>query len=196
MFKANSLKHLIIHIVIILILFIGIIWCFFFVYLPSTTSHGETIIVPKVTGMNIAEIEALLSSKNLNYQINDSSYSAGVKPFTVLDQNPAEGSQVKKNRKIYLSISAKNPPKVKMPKLVEMSLKSAEITLKSYDLKLGDVKYVSSPYPNLVLDQLVEDDPIAAGAYLSKGTTINLLVGDGNGKEEDVDSLEYKSPEL
>src|SRR6185437_3921015 len=128
--KANSLKHLLIHFLIMAILFVALVLGFFFLYLPVATEHGETITVPKLTGMSAQELEEYLKNKDLRYQINDSSYAAGVKPYTILTQNPLPGSQVKKNRKIYISVASVNPPRVKMPNLVDGSLKSAEMTLK------------------------------------------------------------------
>jgi eukaryotic-like serine/threonine-protein kinase len=182
--KANSPKDLFIHIAIIIGIFIAIILCFFFIYLPVTTNHGETITVPKLVGMNSRELESFLREKHLRYQINDSSYAPGVKPYTVLTQHPFDGSKVKKNRKIYITIASANPPKVKMPRLIDGSLRSAESTLKSFDLSIGKINYVPSPFPNLVLDQQLNGKTIQAGTYLPKGTKIDLTVGNGTDNEE------------
>ncbi|HEX8549361.1 MAG TPA: PASTA domain-containing protein [Cytophagaceae bacterium] len=179
--KANSPKDIFIHIAIMLVITAGIIMGFFYWYLPMATNHGETIAVPKLTGLSLSEIESVLNSKNLRYAVNDSSYAPGKKPLTVLSQHPLEGTQVKENRKIYISISTKNPPKVKMPKLIDGSLKSAEISLKSYNLFLGNVKFVSSPYLNLVVDQKVNGKSISAGTLISKGSKVDLEVGNGSG---------------
>ncbi|MFL5728208.1 MAG: PASTA domain-containing protein [Cytophagaceae bacterium] len=185
--KANSPKDVFIHIAVILGVFIAIILCFFFIYLPVTTNHGETITVPKLTGMNSKELDAFLKSKHLRYQINDSSYSPGSKPYAVLTQHPLEGSKVKKNRKIYITIASANPPKVKMPRLIEASLRSAESTLRSFDLAVGKINYVSSPFPNLVLDQQIKGKTIQPGTYLPKGTKIDLTVGNGTDNSQEIE---------
>lgn len=182
--KANSFKDLLIHFFIMAVLFVAMVLCFFFLYLPVATEHGETITVPKLTGMDSKELESYLSDKDLRFQINDSSYTPGVKPLTVLTQNPLPGSQVKKNRKIYISVASINPPKVKMPKLVDGSLKSAEMTLKSYNLALGTIKYVPSPFSNLVIDQLIKGKTVQPGASIAKGTKIDLVVGNGTSTED------------
>lgn len=182
--QAKSIKDLLVHLGIILAIFVVVVIIFFYVYLPTTTNHGETIEVPKLVGMTVPEMEALLDSKHLRYQINDSSYSPQLKPFTVLDQTPLAGSQVKESRKIYLTISTQNAPKVKMPKLIDGSLKSAEITLKGYGLEVGVVKNISSPYLNLVMEQSFNGRPILTGAYVPKGSKIDLSIGDGVGGEE------------
>jgi beta-lactam-binding protein with PASTA domain len=183
-FKAKSLGHLIIHVLIIAALFFGLLASFFYFYLPSATKHGESITVPKLTGMTVEELEEFLSSRNLRYQINDSTYVSGVKPHTVLSQHPLEGSKVKDGRKIYISVSAVNPPKVKMPNLIDLSLKSAEMMLKGYDLVLAGTQYVPSPYSNVVIDQLVEGKHIEHGTPVAKGTKVTLLIGNGTGTEE------------
>jgi beta-lactam-binding protein with PASTA domain len=182
--KANSAKDVFIHLLIILGIFIGLVLCFFYLYLPATTNHGETITVPKLTGMNSQELESFLKAKHLRYQINDSSYTPGVKPYTILTQHPIEGSKVKKNRKIYVAIASTIPPKVKMPKLIDASLRSAETTLRSLDLVVGKITYVPNPFPNLVLKQLIKGQPVKAGTLLSKGTKVDLVVSNGTGSEE------------
>ena len=182
--QAKSWKDVFLHIGIMVTILVVVVILFFYFYLPMTTRHGETIEVPKLVGMTVPEMEQLLDAKHLRYQINDSSYSPQLKPFTVLDQTPLAGSQVKETRKIYITVTTQNPPKVKMPKLVDGSLKSAEITLKGYGLEVGNVKTISSPYLNLVLEQSMNGMGIEAGKYVPKGSKIDLSVGDGAGGEE------------
>jgi hypothetical protein len=71
-----------------------------------------------------------------------------------------------------------------MPRLIDGSLRSAESTLKSFDLSIGKINYVPSPFPNLVLDQQLNGKTIQAGTYLPKGTKIDLTVGNGTDNEE------------
>ncbi|MDB5274697.1 MAG: penicillin-binding protein [Chitinophagaceae bacterium] len=183
LFKPEKPKDLLIHFTLILASFFILLFLFFYVYLPSATNHGETITVPKLEGMSLKEMETFLDSKNLDYEINDSTYKAGVKPLTVLNQHPAPGSKVKKNRRIYITIASDTPPNVKMPKLVDQSLRSAEMVLKGYDLVLDSIHYVSSPFPNLVLKQLIKKKEILAGTLIPKGTKVTLIVGNGTGND-------------
>jgi beta-lactam-binding protein with PASTA domain len=178
--KAKSLKDVFLHLVIMLALFVGAVVFFFYGYLPFTTNHGETIEVPSMIGKTLPEIETMLSAHHLRYQVNDSSYVPNVKPFTILSQHPTQGSKVKKNRKIYLSVSAPNPPKIKIPELLDLSLKSAEISLKGSGLVLGQVKTVPSPYHNLVVNQSINGKTVKAGDYIAKGTKVDISVGDGS----------------
>ncbi|MFD2785143.1 PASTA domain-containing protein [Hymenobacter rubripertinctus] len=177
---ADLLKHLFIIVVLTGALVIG----FFYVYLPITTNHGETIVVPKVTGMNQADLEDYLDERNLDYFVDDSTYNASIKPGTVLMQEPKAGEKVKEGRKIYVSVSMKNPPVIKMPKLTDGSVKNAQMILKSYDLVVGQLQFVPNIQKDAVLRQLVNGQEIAAGDPITKGTRVDLEVGDGLGNQE------------
>ncbi|WP_242928635.1 PASTA domain-containing protein [Pontibacter vulgaris] len=184
MLKANSfvdvLKHLVIMAAIVAMLVAG----FFYVYLPSTTNHGESISVPKITGMQLPDAEEYLDDQNLLYFVNDSSYSPDRKPFEILTQDPAPGAKVKEGRKIYVSVNMKNPPMIKMPKLIDGSVKNAELILKSYDLRKGQITYVPDLQQNAVLKQFVNGREIKPGEMIPKGSVVDLHVGDGLGNTE------------
>src|SRR5690606_19591016 len=109
LFKPSSFAYVLKHIIIILMGAFMLLGFFFFVYLPGTTNHGQTIAVPKITGMTLPEIEDYLGEQNLRYHISDSSYNPGIKPYVILTQDPAAGEKVKENRKIYISVNMKNP---------------------------------------------------------------------------------------
>jgi eukaryotic-like serine/threonine-protein kinase len=183
LFEADSLKDVFIHVAIIVGIFITLILLFFYAYLPSVTKHGEYITVPKLEGLSIDETKKILDEKGLRYEISDSTYKVNVKPFTVLTQHPLPGNEVKENRRIYLSIAALYPPNVKMPELLDQSLRGAEMQLKSLGLVLGDTR--TSPNPNnVVLSQLFKGAPIKAGTSIPKGSKIDLVVGSGKGDTE------------
>jgi beta-lactam-binding protein with PASTA domain len=177
--KAKSKKDLLVHLLVILAIGMVMIFLFFYVYLPITTNHGETIKVPDLKGKTLAEIEDILGDKNLRYQVNDSSYVAGAVPLSVISQNPVMGSEVKANRKIYVTITATSPPMVSMPELKEKSQKNAELVLKSHGLILDKVNSVPSPYASFVLRQYVNGKEIAKDTKIPKGTKVTLDVGNG-----------------
>ena len=183
-FKANTAFDVAKHLALVLGAAALLVLGFFYVYLPVTTHHGETITVPKVTGMNVADLEKYLDERNLAYFVDDSSYNPGTRPFTVLTQDPAPGEKVKEGRKIYLQVAMKRPPVIKMPKLVDGSVKNAQLILQSYDLVVGQIKLVPNLAQNAVLKQFVNGKEIMPGAPVAKGTRIDLEVGDGLGNQE------------
>ncbi|MBC7920502.1 MAG: PASTA domain-containing protein [Ferruginibacter sp.] len=182
--KTNSRKDLLIHVGIVLsgvaILFLG----FFFLYLPATTNHGETITVPNLAGMSVEELGDFLTSRDLRYEVDDSNFVINVKPNTVLTQYPKAGAKVKEGRKIYLTVTMRNAPMVEMPKLVDLSLRSAQATLKSYGLQPGRVKYVPDLAKDAVLGQEYRNKAVKKGEKVPKGAKIDLVVGDGQGNTE------------
>lgn len=182
--KSDTPADLVKHLLVIAAIGAALLFGFFFVYLPMTTNHGETIVVPKVTGMQQGALEDYLDQRNLRFFVDDSSYNPSIRPGTVLTQDPAPGERVKEDRKIYVSVSMKNPPVIKMPKLVEGSVKNAQMILRSYDLIVGEIKLVPDVRQNAVLKQLVGGKEIAAGASIAKGTRVDLEVGDGLGNQE------------
>lgn len=140
--------------------------------------------MPKITGMQLQDADALLEEQSLRYFINDSTYKPDQKPFEILTQDPAPGAKVKEDRKIYISVNMKNPPMIKMPKLIDGSVKNAELILKSYDLRKGKITYVPDLQQNAVLKQFVGGREVKPGEMVPKGALVDLHVGDGLGNTE------------
>ncbi len=182
--KTKSWKDLLIHVGIILsgvlILFLG----FFFIYLPTSTNHGETITVPDLSGMSVEQLKEFLTSRDLRYELYDSDYVVNTKPNTVITQYPRPGSKVKEGRKIYITATMTNAPSVEMPELVNLSLRSAQMTLQSYGLQQGQIKYKPDLAQNAVLEQLYQGKTIKKNDKVPKGAKIDLVVGDGVGNTE------------
>ncbi|MCE7863879.1 MAG: PASTA domain-containing protein [Bacteroidetes bacterium CHB5] len=154
---------------------------YFYIYLPAATNHGESITVPDLTGIPVEELEDFLTRHELRYAVNDSAYSADHPPLAVLRQFPHAGSLVKQNRVVYVSLNRVMPPTLPLPELVERSLVNAEVVLKSLELKRGRIFYKPNPFRNLVMEMRMDGEEIKAGTRITKGSVIDLVVGDGNG---------------
>ncbi|MBS1681687.1 MAG: PASTA domain-containing protein [Bacteroidetes bacterium] len=154
---------------------------YFYIYLPNTTNHGETVVVPDLRGIKVEELEKYLADHKLRYSINDSAYSDTLPPLSVLRQFPVAGAIVKENRTVYVSLNRVAAPTVPMPDLTDGSLVNARAVLKSNELKLGRIYYEASPFKNLVREFRYRGTPVEAGKRLPKGSVIDLVVGDGNG---------------
>lgn len=182
LFKPTSIKEVLIHLGIVLVLGVTILVVFFYVYLPGVTNHGETVTVPDLEGIHINDIDEFLTKRNLRYEVvKDSGFTEDYEPLTILKQYPDAGSKVKESRKIFLTLNALNPPKVKMPDLVDGSVKNAQLVLESYGLERGNIRYVPDLAQNAVLEQIYDGDNIEPGTYIPKGSQIDLVVGDGLG---------------
>lgn len=152
---------------------------YFYIYLPKTTNHAESITVPNVEGMPVERVAAFLEEHDLRYEINDSSYSADYPPLAVLKQVPQAGAKVKENRKIYLSVNRINPPTVPMPDLIDGSVTNADAVLKGSELVRGKIHLVRGPFLNVVTKMRVNGNEIAPGVRIPKGTIVDLVVMDG-----------------
>ena len=186
--SKNTLGAMLIHfaVAIGIIVFLGVLY--FYAYLPNVTNHGETITVPNIEGKNIEEVEAFLAKHDLRYEVNDSSYSDKYPPLAVLKQYPSAGAKVKENRKIYVSVNRINPPTVPMPNLVDVSIIGADAILKANELKRGRIHLVSWPFPT-VKEMRYQGRKIQPNERIAKGSSIDLVVGDGGSTEFKVPSL-------
>lgn len=180
--KPNCIKDYLIHLGIILGTAFTVVVFVFYIWLPITTNHGESITVPDIQGLTLDELEDFLENRNLRFEVTpDSSYSPDFPPMAVLRQVPKPNTKVKENRKIYVTINAESPPLVRMPRVEDLSLKSAQMTLKSYDLKLGRVKYVPDVFFGVVHEARMDGRVVLEAEKVPKGSVINLIVGDGQG---------------
>lgn len=180
-FKTSSVRGLLLSLAITVGFVLVMSVVYFYIYLPAATNHGESITVPDLTGMNVQEMDSFLIQHELRFAVNDSSYSSEYPPLTVLRQYPQAGSQVKLNRIIYVSLNRVSPPTLPLPDLVDRSLVNAEVVLKSNELKRGRIYYEPSPFRNLVKEMRHEGKKIEPGTRITKGSIIDLVVGDGNG---------------
>ncbi len=157
---------------------------FFYIYLPASTNHNETITVPDLVGTPFESIDEFLTNRNLRYEVEiDSGYSENFEPEVILSQNPKGGAKVKEDRKIYLTLNANVPPQVRMPNLINTDLLNAEDILISNGLKRGEITYVPDLRENAVIKQELEGEEIEPGTMLFKGSVVDLVIGNGIGVE-------------
>ena len=188
--KAESKRDVYLHLLIVFLTAAVLVVAFFNLYLPYTTNHGQTITVPSLQGMHRDQLEEFLEARDLEYQIDDSTYHPGMQPYLVYQQYPLAGSRVKQGRKIYVSINSSKPPLVKMPNLLNRSYLNAQRELENNGLLLGETKLVPDLQFNAVLKQQVAGKDIPPGTQVSKGTRIDLIIGDGlSNRELDVPDL-------
>jgi beta-lactam-binding protein with PASTA domain len=155
---------------------------FTYKWLDSYTNHGNTITVPDLSNMTVDRAEQFLKNKSLRIKIADSSvFDLNKLPRTVIEQDPAAGQKVKDNRTIYVSITRSNAPSIKFPDLEDVSLRQAEAILKTYGLVAGKISYKPDLCKNCVLTATVNGRTLKKGDELQKGTTVDLILGDGIG---------------
>lgn len=153
-----------------------------FYLLAKYTRHGETILVPELKGLSVADISRVLEREQLAFAINDSVYNTSLPPGTAISQNPAAGSQVKKGRTIFLIMNASEVEMVNIPRVVGISLRQADRMLTGAGLRIGRLSYVPDIARNNVLAVSSGGRTLSPGHPIAKGSVIDLTLGLGEGQ--------------
>lgn len=153
------------------------------------TNHGEEYTLPDYTGLTIDELGEYKLGSELEFVINDSVYDESKDKGTILEQNPLPSAKVKQGRKVYLTIVTETPEKVKMPNLIDLSLRQSISLLETYGLRINKLKYVEDLAKNAVLQQMHNDTIIEPGEQIYKGAKIDLVLG--KGREEQMVQIPF-----
>ena len=154
------------------------------IYLDYYTLHGQEITVPDLYGMDKMDLKEFLDEKELNYKIIDSVYSVEEEKGIVIGQNPSADSKVKKDRTIYITVNAMNPPSVRLPVLVDKSLRQASSIIQNLGLVVGELIYQPDQCVNCVLAQKFGEIELLSDTSLPKGSKIDLVLGGGLSDEK------------
>ena len=176
LYSRIFIKQLFISIVIFaLITLISIIFLFFY------TGQTNYIKVPDLYGLNISEVEKIMSKKKLNFEVSDSIfYDPAISPNTVVSQTPFKDKEVKKNRKIYLTINPSDFSNVIFPDLIQLTKRAAISQINALDLEMGSIEYVDNIGKDVVLEAKFNDSTIKSGQLIPKKSKIDLVLGNGN----------------
>lgn len=177
--KKFITHFLVSNLIVVILLVITYQW------LNAYTNHGETVTVPNVVGMKFKDLEKVLGDKSMKVEVADSSvFMLDKPPGVVIDQDPAANEMVKEGRTIYVTITRTVPPQVKLPDLRDVSQRQAEAILASYGLKVGQLIYKPDLAKNAVLAVVFKGRDMRPGDELAKGSTVDLVLGDGVGNTE------------
>lgn len=189
-FKAYLIsKHFWLNLLLSVVITVVLLLVTMFV-LRVYTNHGESFAVPDFAGMSLDQVKEKVEEKELQYQITDSLYSKEAEPGSVIDQVPSAGSLVKRGRAVFFTICATKPEQVAMPKLTDVSYRQALNLMMSFGLNVGNVDYIPSEFPNLVLEQQINGEPVEEGVLVNKGSNIDLTVGQNRfGEKTEIPNL-------
>lgn len=163
---------------------LAVLGLLFFSLLGVITKHGDTLTVPDVYKKNIQEATMILEKEGFSVDVRDSIYVDSLPGLAVWEQTPAKGSIVKVGRTIYLTINKVIPPMVQMPDLNGLTFRSAEMTLHSLRLNVGDTIYKPDFATNTVLQQLLNGKTVKPGREVPEGSSITLVLSSGTGNTE------------
>ena len=171
--------NLLLAVALVFLLLILTLWS-----LKSYTHHGVTYTVPDFSGMSYEQAEEQAGSEQLRVEINDSVYNKNIEPGAIVEQVPKAGKKVKEGRIIYLTINAREPEKVRLPKLTDISFRQAKVLLENCGLNIDSITYEPSEYNDLVLRVLQNSEKVSEGEMLVKGSSVMLVLGQSKGNME------------
>ncbi len=111
MLKKNLILILLFLVVVFLAVRFGLRWY---------THHGEKLTLPNFTSQNIAKAEKTAHDQSFRLIVTDSIFKVNQDGGIILDQNPIENFEVKRGRKIYITITKYTPEKVKVSQIPEL----------------------------------------------------------------------------
>lgn len=142
------------------------------VIVPLIVHSRETVVMPNVIGMPQEQAVKILEQYKLRvHDIQhqyDSVYAAG----RVVLQSPYPGATVRQGRRVYLVVS-RGEETVRIPSVLGMSLRDAQIALLREGLQIGRVQV--TPCTPITSSGIIDQSP-PAGALVRTGTPIHLTL--------------------
>ena len=144
------------------------------------TKHNNYQKVPELRGISLIKLSDILEKEGLRFEIIDSSrYMPLMKPLTVISHIPFAGREVKKNRKIYLTVNPSGYRKITLPNIIQITKRNAVSLLKSVGFEVGEYTYRDNIGKDMVLEVIHDGKIIEPGVLLPKTTKIDLVLGNG-----------------
>jgi len=159
-----------------------IVLCFIiFKWLNVTTNHGNFKTVPNLKGKSIDVVKIELEDNDLVMEIQDSAnFNPDYPKFSVIDQNPPAGENVKENRKIYITLNPSGYRKVPVPNIVNRTFRQARPTLEALNFEIGKKIYIDNIGRDEVLSLRYDGKILKPGTLLPKHSKIDVVLGNGN----------------
>lgn len=135
---------------------------------------NQEVSVPDLTGIAFEEATGRLEALNLDYVVYEERYDRYVAKGSVILQDPEALELVKEGYTVKLTVSL-GMKKTKVPNLLNLSQKEAEIILDNHNLLQGDTEYV---YSDLPVDTVMGQSP-SAGSMVDEMTAVTLVLSQG-----------------
>lgn len=148
------------------------------IFLDIWTHHGDDSTVPEIKHMQYEQAKATLAQADLDIEISDSIYDTSYPAGTIVESWPKAGSQVKRGRKVYVTLTAFTPKHVtiSMP-ITGVSSRQAVSYLNALGISAVRIVNVPSQFPDLVEAARYDGRPIGVGSVIPVDANIVLEVG-------------------
>jgi serine/threonine-protein kinase len=145
----------------------------------KVSEGADAVPMPRVVGMLKDEADKFLRDQGftkITYE-ETTSDDPNVQVNEVLQQNPTEGTQIKKSDEVKLTVST-GKPKVKIADVTGKSATEAANILGQQGLSVKTTPEASDTVPK---DQVIRTDP-AADTEVDKGSSVTIVVSSGKGQ--------------
>ena len=149
-----------------------------FLLIEVIARQGKEYELPDIYGESLQELESH-NPLHFKYVVIDSVYHADKEGGLVVQQDPKAGTMVKTHRKIYVTVTTYAPADVVLPELSNMTVRSAVSALEAAGLRCGKLRFVDSPYRNVILEATCKGKMVYAGEKMDQGAVVDLTVGMG-----------------
>lgn len=158
-----------------------VVICFLMLkWLKISTNHNQFVEVPQLQGKTLDVVEIELKDNDLVMVVQDSAnYNPNYPRYSVIEQQPLAGSQVKENRKIYLTLNPSGYRKIAIPNIIRRTIRQARPTLQALEFEIGKITYIDDIGKNEVLAIKHKGKTMSPGTLLPKTSTIDLVLGNG-----------------
>lgn len=171
---------------------VTVVLCFAYLFwLDWYTNHDQKIEVPNLEKLTYTQAKQQLNDLDLGIKVIDSSsFNPAYKPRTVIEQDPIATKFVKEKRQIYIKLNASGYGKVTVPNLIYKTKRQAIPTLEALGFQIGEITYKPNIAENSVLEIRYKGERLEPGTQLSKTSTIDLVLADGNNPDAIIESNE------
>jgi serine/threonine-protein kinase len=180
--RGSFVAKTILKIFIVLVV-IGTAFYFAFNMIMVSLVHSKKeVSTPNIVGKSLYDALSELSKNGFGLKMDGQETDQNVPAGTILRQNPVAGMYVREGKVIKVTIS-RGGEIVYVPNLVGQSIRSADISLRSETLVMGEVL---KKYSVVFGKDIIMDQDIVAGTKVDKDSVVNLVVSDGPPPEDTV----------
>ena len=156
---------------------------FSFFILKLITQHNYYLEVPNLVGFEISKANRFIElseASSLKIEVLDSAkFNPNYPPLTIMEQFPTANKEVKKGRKIYITLNPVGFKKIKIPNVIQITLRNAETLLNAVGFEVGELIYRDNIGKDMVLEMRHEGKKIQPGFALQQRKKIDLVLGNG-----------------
>ena len=158
---------------------VGLVFLLFLV-LHFHTRQNRLVEVPDLHQIPLTEAQDLLSNLQLNFEVIDSTqFNPEIAPLSVIEHQPRAHDEVKRGRKIYLTLNPSTYRRVSVPNVVQVTYRNAASSLCAVGLEVGNISYRNNIGKDMVLEMRHQGEKIEPGMILPKTSKIDLVLGNG-----------------